>query len=193
MTPDAGPYEQLAAEERAERRLWRWALAVAAVVHLLLLALPIPDRGRSGAAAPAGEPAVFRLQPTVFAPPPPPEPTPLETEAEEEAGARPPQPAVDLLLPEFPDLRLLPPQPVVAAPPDYPQAAWERGDGGVVILRVLLDQGGGVMEVEVEEGPDELAEAAVAAVRGWTFLPASLDGIAVPAAVSVRVRFGARG
>ena len=193
---DASAYEELAAEEFADRRRWRWALLAAALAHLLLLAVPIPQWGGTGTAPPAAERAVFRLQAFAFTPPPPPPPTPLpgvgEAAAEDELGNRPPAPRIDLLLPESPDRRLLPPQAVIAEPPVYPQAAWERGDGGTVVLRLLLDQGGGVVEVTVEDGPEELAEAALAAVRGWTFLPANLDGIAVPAAVSVRVRFAAR-
>lgn len=79
-------------------------------------------------------------------------------------------------------------------PPAYPLAAQRRGVEGHVVLRVLVGTDGGVLSIEVEEssGAQALDDAAVAAVRGWTFEPAREDGRAVESIVRVPFAFRLR-
>jgi protein TonB len=51
---------------------------------------------------------------------------------------------------------------------------------GTVVLNVLVDENGAVDEVEIIRGvSNELNEAAVRAVKSWTYEPAEKDGVAV--------------
>ena len=61
--------------------------------------------------------------------------------------------------------------------PAYPEEARKLKHQGRVVLRSVIDTDGLVEDVEVVEGqPYGLNEAAIAAVRAWTFQPALLDG-----------------
>lgn len=77
-----------------------------------------------------------------------------------------------------------------SVPPVYPPAARQARVGGTVTLRVLVSEAGRPLRVEVGGGvrPD-LDDAAVAAVRRWTFDPARRNGREVPAWTTVEVRF----
>ena len=74
--------------------------------------------------------------------------------------------------------------------PSYPDEALRAGAGGVVLLRVLVSERGDALEVQVvrEIRPD-LARAAVAAVRNWTFEPARQGRRAVRTWTFVAVPF----
>jgi TonB family protein len=64
--------------------------------------------------------------------------------------------------------------------PSYPPFALQARIGGIVVLRVLVSEKGAPAEIEVaREGRAGLTEAAVTAVRRWTFEPATKDGVAV--------------
>jgi len=79
-------------------------------------------------------------------------------------------------------------------PPRYPATAQRLGEEGHVLLSVHVGVDGGVLSVEVEEssGYGLLDEAAVAAVREWTFEPAREGGRAVESLVRVPFRFRLR-
>jgi protein TonB len=79
-------------------------------------------------------------------------------------------------------------------PPEYPVAARRLGLQGRVVLRVHVGVDGAALSVEVEEssGHAVLDEAAVAAVRGWTFEPAREGECPVESFVSVPIRFRLR-
>jgi protein TonB len=87
------------------------------------------------------------------------------------------------------------PQPPAASGrtplPAYPAAARERGLEGVVTLNVEVLASGGVGEVHVavSSGVPVLDDAAVAAVRRWTFAPAREGARPVDSLVEVPVRF----
>jgi protein TonB len=70
-----------------------------------------------------------------------------------------------------------------------PQAT--PGATGRVVLRVQVKLNGGVGEVRVvtSSGSVALDESAIAAVREWVFVPASLNGIPVATWVEVPIRF----
>jgi protein TonB len=76
-------------------------------------------------------------------------------------------------------------------PPIYPFEARQSGRTGVVLLEVVVDEAGRPTGVTVgrSSGDTALDHAAVAAVRRWTFHPATAGGRAVTAQVEVPVRF----
>ncbi len=82
-----------------------------------------------------------------------------------------------------------PPQPAA-----YPPRAVELNQQGEVLVRVRLDTDGTAVEILLHRpsGYPLLDRAALAAVRGWHFLPAMRDGRAVPAWVEIPVRFHLR-
>lgn len=100
-----------------------------------------------------------------------------------------------------PVVRLPPPPPPVAAHeganylknprPAYPEIALRRGWEGDVLLRVRVSPDGrpATISVQKSSGRDVLDQAAVEAVRGWTFVPARQGGEAIAGWVSVPIVF----
>lgn len=80
----------------------------------------------------------------------------------------------------------LPPRPA-----DYPPRALELGQQGEALVRVRLDSDGRAAEILLWRGTgfDMLDRAALAAVRGWHFMPALRNGQPVAAWVEIPVRF----
>jgi protein TonB len=75
--------------------------------------------------------------------------------------------------------------------PVYPPASRRTGEEGTVTVRVLVDARGRAGEVQLAKssGHARLDEAAIAAIRKWTFEPAMRGAQAVPAWTTVRVTF----
>jgi len=59
--------------------------------------------------------------------------------------------------------------------PTYPADAKKSGIEGIVVLDVLITAAGDVTDVKVVKGPEELREAAAAAVRQWKYAPGDVD------------------
>ena len=80
------------------------------------------------------------------------------------------------------------------APPVYPPRAVELDQQGEATVRVRLDSEGSAVEIVLHRpsGFPLLDKAALAAVKGWHFLPAIRDGRPVPAWVEIPVRFHLR-
>ena len=80
------------------------------------------------------------------------------------------------------------------APPVYPPRAVELNQQGEVLVRVRLDTDGTAVEIVLHRpsGFSMLDRAAIAAVKGWQFLPATRDGRPVSAWVEIPVRFHLR-
>lgn len=76
-------------------------------------------------------------------------------------------------------------------PADYPPHALELGQQGEALVRVRLDPDGKAAEILLWRGTgfDMLDRAALAAVRGWHFMPALRNGQPVAAWVEIPVRF----
>jgi protein TonB len=77
------------------------------------------------------------------------------------------------------------------APPAYPALARKRGQAGTVILQVLVNEKGGVDDLEIENssGFGLLDRAAVSAVRKWNFEPGRRGDARIPMWVRVPVTF----
>lgn len=83
-----------------------------------------------------------------------------------------------------------PPELLQFVQADYPPEALEEGLEAEVLLRIVLDEVGDVVDVEVVEGAGRgFDEAAVAAVRQFRFQPASVGGQDVGARILYRYRF----
>jgi len=79
-------------------------------------------------------------------------------------------------------------------PPEYPAVARRRGQEGLVLLAVLVNESGAPGQVRVAEssGSSVLDDAALEAVQRWTFVPARRGEKPVAAWVEVPVRFRLR-
>src|SRR6185503_6433431 len=84
------------------------------------------------------------------------------------------------------------PRATVRAQPLYPPEAQGAGIEGIVAMHVVVNADGSVGDVAVTTSLDRrygTDEAAVDAVKGWTFTPATRDGIAVQAELTIFVEF----
>lgn len=81
--------------------------------------------------------------------------------------------------------------PLARVEPEYPLQAYRDREEGTVLVGVHVDEAGKAAAVHVvkRSGSRELDEAAVAAVRQWTFEPAIRGGRAVASDVEVPVTF----
>jgi TonB family protein len=73
--------------------------------------------------------------------------------------------------------------------PEYPAEARKAGQQGVVVLAVLINKNGNVQDTALVSGAPELAEAAVKAVRQWTYGTTLLNGAPVEVVTTVDVPF----
>lgn len=81
--------------------------------------------------------------------------------------------------------------PLTRVEPEYPVEAYRRREEGTVLVGATVGTDGRPASVEVlrRSGSRELDQAAVDAVRQWTFEPAIRDGRTVAADVQVPVTF----
>lgn len=105
-------------------------------------------------------------------------PTELTAPARAEA-----EPAVEL--PKFGAAYLNNPAPV------YPPMARRLGEQGRVLLKVLVSESGNAEKVQLENssGYNKLDQAAIEAVKQWTFIPAKRSNQAISAYVLVPIKF----
>ena len=73
--------------------------------------------------------------------------------------------------------------------PIYPEAARNANIQGVVVLETVIGPDGNVVDVRAVSGPDELATAAVDAVKWWRFQPYLANGQAVQVKTTLAVEF----
>jgi protein TonB len=78
--------------------------------------------------------------------------------------------------------------------PEYPALAMRRGWEGTVLLRVLVLASGkpGEIQIQKSSGRDQLDDAALAAVKRWSFVPAKQGDVAQDGWVSVPIDFKIR-
>jgi TonB family protein len=75
-------------------------------------------------------------------------------------------------------------------PPPFPESLKLTGEGGMAKVKVLISEEGMVTEAElVSATRDAFGASALAAVRAWTFHPATEDGVPVPQTVTIPVVF----
>lgn len=153
--------------------------------------LPAPPRPRTIPPPPPTRP-VPHLSPPRLAPPSPPASRPdgsarqaappRDATPEPLASHAPPSAQAPAARTEAPPL---PPRPLAGAPgnvqPAYPDQARRRGIEGRVVIRATVSAAGRVLGVAVAQGSgsDALDRAALDAVRGYSFAPATRGGAAV--------------
>jgi TonB family protein len=76
-------------------------------------------------------------------------------------------------------------------PPHYPEVAKRRGYEGKTLLKVKVLENGKAGNIEVEEssGFKVLDTAALRSVRGWTFVPGTINGKRTEQWIRVPIRF----
>ena len=84
-----------------------------------------------------------------------------------------------------------PPRPQRTISPDYPSRARKKGTTGLVRLSLLVGVDGRVRDVRVLESspPGVFDDAAIAAVRNWTYSPATYEGQPVATRVTQPIDF----
>jgi len=73
--------------------------------------------------------------------------------------------------------------------PIYPPLAKQARIQGTVRFNVVINKDGTIQDIQVESGHPLLAEAALDAVRQWTYKPTLLNGEPVEVATVVDVNF----
>jgi periplasmic protein TonB len=82
------------------------------------------------------------------------------------------------------------PRKVSGADPPYPEEAKRVSLQGTVILRIIIDEQGNVVDVGVIQGaPLGMTESAVEGVRKWKYQPSTVHGRPVAVTHTVTVRF----
>jgi protein TonB len=82
-----------------------------------------------------------------------------------------------------------PPRKLTHVDPIYPPIAQSARVEGTVILEAVIDADGHVTSVRVLRSIPLLDQAAMDAVKRWSFTPTLLNGTPVPIALTVTVRF----
>jgi protein TonB len=82
-----------------------------------------------------------------------------------------------------------PPKIVKMVEPVYPEDARKQGIEGTVVLEATADIEGKVQAVKVLKGVDVLNQAAMDAVKQWTYEPMMIGGKPKPVVFTVTVRF----
>ncbi len=81
------------------------------------------------------------------------------------------------------------PEAIKRVHPRYPDLAREAGIDGTVLVQALVDKNGKVRDVKVQKSIPMLDQAAVDAVKQWTFKPALSNNKPVAVWVAVPVKF----
>jgi protein TonB len=84
------------------------------------------------------------------------------------------------------------PRKIRDVPPVYPAVARAAGVQGIVIVEATVDPYGAVADAHVLRGVPELNEAALDAVRQWTYTPTLLGGVPVSVVMTVTIVFSVR-
>jgi protein TonB len=74
-------------------------------------------------------------------------------------------------------------------PPVYPPDAKKARITGKVVLSTIIGKDGTVEHLSVNSGPAQLQQAAVDAVRQWTFQPYLLNGDPVEVETTINITF----
>ena len=82
-----------------------------------------------------------------------------------------------------------PPAKVVDVRPTYPEDAKAAHIEGVVILAIVIGEGGSVIDTTVLRSIPELDRAAIDAVSQWEFEPTLLNGEAVEIEMTITINF----
>lgn len=99
---------------------------------------------------------------------------------------------LSLCLPAFAAVEVAPyPISALSKPPKYPSESRKLREEGEVLIRALISEDGHVLEVKMDRssGHERLDAAAIQAISGWVFSPATSDGVPVKAWALYPVQF----
>ncbi len=82
-----------------------------------------------------------------------------------------------------------PPVPRSKAMPAYPDDARKQGIEALVVVKFVVEESGEISDVKIVKGHPLFDEVVLAAVRTWSFEPATLDGKPVRMARMVKIPF----
>jgi protein TonB len=82
---------------------------------------------------------------------------------------------------------------LVKTRPEYPAVAKAARIQGIVVLQAVISKDGTVESLQVLEGPPLLQQAAVDAVKTWTYRPYLLNGAPVAVGTTINVVFALGG
>ena len=112
---------------------------------------------------------------------PAPAPKPVETAP----PAPPPPPAPPLQVAEVSTPAMITSKTM----PAYPEDARKQGVEAVVVVKLIIDEAGKLEDVKIAKGHPLFDDVVLAAIRTWTFEPATLDGKPVRMAKLVKIPF----
>ncbi|MCH7760935.1 energy transducer TonB [candidate division TA06 bacterium] len=99
----------------------------------------------------------------------------------------------EVILKSIGEVEILP-KPLHIVKPEYPKFARMAGMEGVVVLKLILDVDGSVLDTEVIQSPhDALSRAAVVAAKSSRYTPAIWNGRPVRVWIAQTYRFDLRG
>jgi TonB family protein len=81
------------------------------------------------------------------------------------------------------------PKPRKTRRPKYPKSAFKKGIDGSVLVQIVIDRKGRVVDTRILESIPELDEAALECIRGWRFTPATKNGNPVASMARVPITF----
>ena len=170
--PSAARADDLANQRRTGASLLLWVVLLVAVIMTAWYFVGRQD-DRPADPVPIGDGAGETSRSPVSAPP-----ASRDTPARERQRAAPALPDRDAL-------------PLSQPAPAYPAAAQRAGEQGTVLLQVEVGADGRPDDVSLarRSGSRDLDRAALEAVRGWTFEPATRNGEPVASTVQVPVEF----
>lgn len=82
-----------------------------------------------------------------------------------------------------------PPKAIHREVPVYPQDARARGLIGTVRVEAVIDKQGNVINARVLQGQKVFSDAALEAIKGWRFKPATTQGQPVEQTVQIQFEF----
>ena len=88
--------------------------------------------------------------------------------------------------------RIKEPGKIRHVPPVYPAIAQQARVEGIVIIEAVIGVDGRVQQARILRSKPLLDDAALTAVRQWTFTPTLLNGVPVPVIMTVTVNFTLR-
>ena len=137
----------------------------------------LPDAPGLNAGGPQFQTVPLPVNPAAPVPPPPPPPTAPVT-------APPPVPSQPKVGGQVREAQIL-----TQTSPDYPLAARQARVQGSVVISAVVGADGHIKSAKAISGPPLLQNPATAAVKQWTYKPATLNGIPVESETRIELNF----
>jgi len=186
--------EILAAEEGQDRKVTRWAMGIAVILHIIIFAVHWPSFAGGLSDAKEKKSKIYVVKQVKFKQPPkrPDEDVDYVPDENLVLGVpdAPPPPEPEGPVRFVVGGNITEPQKLSGPNPLYPEAARRARIQGVVVLECTIGKDGRVQRVKVLRGlPLGLTESAEDAVRKWRFQASTLNGKPVEVLYILTVRF----